>query len=402
MAARQASMNWFVEKIGWVDAYRTVIVELQGRIQQNSAEIRTQLGKLGEYLSYREAQPAGELSPEMAEQVGRIRELREQLPASQQQVKRIMQLAERNAELEAKLAELRGRSQELSRRGELLCEQIGRAAFEDCRLETPRRPEFEEVFGPLSRLEDRIEGLEAEVQQLKAARGGGFLHFLHVTGRSLVLRIRLAFKRMGAPAACREAGRRFCASDLAGRTPNPAVQSGLSDYRAVERDLQDLGREAERIRADQSTLWVELKTLGAEKSHQRRVRELEQTIQRIEGDLAEAGEKLGSLYRAGPQEGDEEAARYLKRIEQAEKANAQHRRQIERIEAAVQIDTLERQIRGLEDRVDRLEKEIRKRQEEIVSLQAQIADAETQKKRLVKVRGPEQTLLALPDGEERT
>jgi len=56
-------------------------------------------------------------------------------------------------------------------------------------------------------------------------------------------------------------------------------------------------RRQEKELEEQGRIWNELKTLDADKSHQRRVREIETEIQPIEGQLHEVFEALGSLFR---------------------------------------------------------------------------------------------------------
>jgi DNA repair exonuclease SbcCD ATPase subunit len=383
-----------------MDAYRRAIGELERKTRQNDAEIALQLKKLGEHLSYRKVEVL--TVPAMADLHRRIQELRKRLPESQQQVKRIMQCAGRNEELERKLKGLRAQAAELQKENEAICEEIGRAAFTAYKSVAPQDERYREIFEPLLEQEQEITRLEAEPErpQSPSAKGGNFFRIFRETGRSLYLKGLLGLKKKNMVRVYKEAGRRFCDLELQGELTDAAVERALAPYAENSRKLQSLNRDVEKIQAEQASLWQELKELGAEKSHQKRVREIEQAIGRIEDELEDAFVGLGSQFRAKPLSAlaeDPEITRYLRSIAKAERSNAQHRRQIERIQAAIQIDALGRQRQNLEERIERLDREVKTRQQEIQTLRAQIAEADSETQRLLKTRGPEQSLLKIPD-----
>jgi len=389
-----------------IDTFRRAIGETQRTIQRNNAEIAAQLKKLGEHLSYREA--AAFTDPSMADVHSRIQELREQLPRSRQQVKRIVQCVGRSEELEAELRAFKAQVVEIEAQNDLICEQVGRVAFDAYQSDPGGKgrrgsggdtQEYEEIFGPLIRQEEEIGNLEGEQGRLQSnVRSGNFFRIFKETGRSLYLKGLLSLKKRAVSKSYREAGRRFCESGLAGATDDPALQRSLSPYRENKRRLTSLGKQMARFTEEQAALWEELQGLGAEKSHQRRVRELEASIQRTEESLEDAFEGLGSLFKVKPVKSlaeDPEVSRCLRVISRTEKANVQARKQIERLEAALQIEQLARQRQGMEEKVARLEREISIRQEEIGALHDHIADTKLQSERLAKVRGPEEALLRL-------
>jgi chromosome segregation ATPase len=128
------------------------------------------------------------------------------------------------------------------------------------------------------------------------------------------------------------------------------------------------------------------------------VREIEHEIERIEEELEASFGSLGRMYRAKPLEGfagDPEIKKILRRLQRVEKSIGQDRKQITRIEAAIQIDALDKQVAGMEERSERLSKEIKARQEEIRALEVRIDEARGQRKRLETLRGPEDTVLKI-------
>ncbi len=386
-----------------MEPYKKRIEELERRIQRNSAEIRTQLKKLGEYLSYQEQDAF--TATEMADLHRRIQDLRGQLPKSRQQVKRILQCVSRNEELEQEINEKKRQIAGLEEANQTICEEIGKAAFEAYKSRSSGREEYSALFEPLIKQERELTELESEYAKLQShGKDGNFFRIFRETGRSLYLKGILSLKRKGIGKTYREAGKRLCESQIGAELKGGGLDRVLGPYEENDRKINALRQEVSKLRSEQEKMWNDLKELGAARSHQKRVREIELGIQRIEEELGDAFEGLGSLFRSRPPErfsDDVEVARALKQIEVCEEAKRQSAKQIERIEAAIRIDNLQRQARNLNQRVARLEEEIRLRSGEIATLKAQVAEGETEIRRLERIRGSEQSLLKISKKPEQ-
>jgi predicted RNase H-like nuclease (RuvC/YqgF family) len=132
------------------------------------------------------------------------------------------------------------------------------------------------------------------------------------------------------------------------------------------------------------------------------VRELERGLQRAEEELEQACYRLGELFRAKPVRSfaaDPEVKNRLRRAAQAEKSSEKYRKQVRRLEAAIQIDALDGQVRAMREKIEKVTREIRAREQEVRELESRIAGSEGERERLVKVRGPEQDLLELEEPE---
>lgn len=377
-----------------MDTYKRTINELQREIEKNTSQIHLCLRKLGEYLSYREAAKLG--SPEMKELHGRIQDLRRQLPESRQLVKKILQSVSRNEELEREIRDRKARISELAERNQEICEAIGRAAYTAYKSLPAPREEYRELFEPLGRQEQQLGDLEEEYAELQAhAKEGKFFRIFRETGRSLYLKGILSLRRKAVSRLFYEVGRRFCNSELDEELKAGGLREALAPYEANEKEIKALHRETANLGEDKERMWNELKTLGADRSHQKRVREIETEIQRIEGQLQDSFEALGSLFR-GSRPGeftDVEASSLVKQIEEIEQANRTNRKQIERLRAAMRIDALRDQLGNVADKISKLEAEIQSRQREIDTLRGQGSEGQKEIQRLQKVRGSEQTLL---------
>lgn len=386
-----------------MDPRKRVITELNRRIAEQAAQASIQLERLGDYLA---GQDSGSFTDAaFLETHRRIQELRRKLPASRQQVRRIMQCIEKNADLEARIRSAAERCAEVEAENESLCERLGRGVYASLAENPPqRKAELEELFGKVSRLERELQALlEDQERNRTSMRTGNLFKIIGEAGRSFFLRSAVNFKRKAVSRAYAEAGRLFCESPLAEQLGEPDLRLLIDPYRENKKKLEELAQEGEGLRRQQAELWEELKSLGAEKSHQRRVSEIERQITRIEQDLKDSCRTLGELFRANPVRSftaDPEVKQRLQRLVQAEKTSEKYRKQIRRIEAAMRIDALEGQARLMREKIEKLSREIRSRQQEIRTLEKRIGEAESEKERLEKIRGSQQTLLQLDEQPE--
>jgi hypothetical protein len=385
-----------------MDPRKRAITELKRRIAENSVEAGAQLERLGDYLAGQDEKAFSD--PEFQSARRSVVELRSQLPAGRRQVRRIRQCMEKNAELETRL---RGASEsfaELERENQIICEEIGRfgyAAWRGQSLPLEGLEELQELFAKVGRQEQELKALAEDQERSRGSiRSGNILKIIGDAGRGLFIRSAVSFKSKAVAKAYAEAGRGVCESPAAER--DASLKSKLAPYRENRARMEELGREAESLRGEQAGVWSELKGLGADKSYQKRVRELERGIQRAEGELEQASRRLGELYRAKPVRSfsaDPEVKNRLRRAAQAEKMSEKHRKQIRRLEAAIQIDELDSKVRAMRDKIEKLTREIRAREKEVRALEGRIAGSEGERERLVKTRGSEHGLLVM-DAEE--
>lgn len=384
-----------------MDPRKRTITELNRRIAENSVEAAAQLEKLGDYLAAQDEKAFSDA--EFLELRRGVLELRAQLPAGRRQVRRIMQCVEKITGLETRLRAAGERFAELERENEAICEEIGRFSYEAFRSQSLPLEGLAELFVKVGRQEQELAGLSEDQERSRGSmRSGNILRMIGEAGRGFFLRSAVGFKRKAVARAYAEAGRGVCESPLA--ESDAALKRKLAPYRENRARQEELGREAEALRGEQAGLRDELKELGADKSHQRRVRELERGLERAEEELEQACRRLGELFRAKPVRSfatDPEVKNRLRRAAQAEKAGEKHREQIKRLEAAIQIDALDGQVRAMREKIEKVTREIRAREQEVRELEGRIAASEGERERLVKVRGSEQDLLELgePEGD---
>jgi len=375
--------------------YKLAIGELQRDIARDSSEIRDYLRKLGEYLSYQEADTLADSA--MEELHHRIGELRAKLPDSRQQVKKILQTAAGNEQLEREIRDRKAQIADLAKNNREICEVIGRAAYRAYKNRPVSGQAYEQLFQSLEEQEKGLADLEAEQETLREqGRGGKFFKIFREGGRSVYLKGLRSLRRKAVGKTYHEVGEQICSSPrLQEELEDPGLREALDPYRTNENKINNLQKEVDKLYAEQEKKWSELKNLGAHRSHQKRVREIESEIQRIEAKMQDEFEALGTLFRNShsgePQ--DTEAAGLMRRMRELGQGIQKKEKRIERFKAAQQIDGLENQLGNLAGRVSRLEGEIESRRREVESLRAQIADRQKQIQRLTKIRGSKHSLL---------
>jgi chromosome segregation ATPase len=375
--------------------YQRAIGELQKNIAKNSADVRDCLRKLGENLSYKEAETLADSA--MKELHGRIQELRRELPESRQQVKKILQTVAGNEALER---EIRGKKQqiaELTKKNEEICESIGKAAYLAFKSLPVSERRYEELFESLEKQEQGLEELEAEQETLQErGKGGKFFQIFRESGRSVYIKGLLSLRRKAVAKTYHEVGKWICSSpELKEELEDRRLRETLAPYESNERKISSVQRELDKLLVDQEKKWNELKTLGAYRSHQKRVREIETEIERIEANMQDEFEALGTLFRNRRKEQpqDPETASLVHQMLDIEKDTRAKEKRIERLTAALQVDGLQNQLGNLAERVSRLEEDIEVRRNEVETLRTQIAAGEKEIQRLQKIRGSKQSLL---------
>jgi chromosome segregation ATPase len=311
-------------------------------------------------------------------------------------VKRILQTVAGNEALEREIRDRKVQIGELSGKNQNLCESIGRAAFRAYKSHRASMAKGEEIFETLEKQEQVLAELEAEQQALQDhGREGKFFRIFRETGKSVYLKGLLSLRRKAVAKSYYELGRMVVASPaLKDELEDRRLGDVLDPYEANEKEINKLQRELEDLIGEQEKKWSELKKLGAHRSHQKRVREIESEIQRIETALEDSFEGLGSFYRSGraPELQDSEAAGLLHQIREIEGGTRIKKKRIERLSAALRIEGLRGQLGDLTGRAVKLEGEIEVRRREIETLHAQIAEGEKEIQRLQKIRGSKQTL----------
>ena len=382
--------------------YGQGIRELQRQIVQLNAEIGVQLRKLGEHLSY---QDAAVLHTDQLKQLHRrIQELRHRLPESRQQVKLILQTVEGNRALEKELQQQNRQLSEIAHENEAMYEEIGSTVYRVRNEEQIPKEIFGKLFAVLERKQRELAQLEQELEPGGRQRSARLFKRIGKQGRTAYLIGRLSIRRRAVTKVCWQIGKKFCEYSSDVHAYDTQLREVLKPFAGNQRKAGKLRQEVKRLNREREAKWRQLKSLGAYRSHHRRVREIESEIEAIETKLQIEFQTLGRGFMdvAGDETGSVEIAALQTHIREHEGARTKKTKQIERLNAAIQIDIVQEKLGHTAERIARLEEEIESRRREVDDLRVQIQDGEKQIQRLKRVRGSSQSLHTITNTTERT
>ena len=385
-----------------MDDYGQAIRELERQIEQQETEIKEQMRKLGEHLSY---QDPVVLNTEQMNQIHqRIQELRKRLPASRQQVKQILQTVAGNQALERELREQNRQLTELARKNEAMYEGIGTAVFQARGSGAIPEEIFGKLFDALERKQKELAQLEQEIENVAERRSGRLFGRIGRRGREAYLKGLLSIRQRAVSKTYQQIGKNFCDFSSGAHLNNARLRDALEPFEANNRKAGKLQQQVEQLSSEREAKWRELKSLGANRSHQRRVREIESEIQQIETQLEIEFQTLGSCYIGAriDEAPSAEVAALQAQLRENERSKAKKLKQIERLQAAVQIVIVEDRLGTIAERITRLEEEIESRRNDVKALRAQIQEGEQQLQKLQRVRGSRQSLHSITEATERT
>ena len=374
-----------------------VIEELKVRIEECHNMVSTQVRVIGEALSILEPEVFSKEATRVA-WAGAI-DLRNKLPPERQRVRHILQQVKRNEENKTRAEAAGSTIADLGRENEAVSEEVGRAVFAVYKS-LPLPDEIDMVFQELVRLVAELNNAEREHQGIMdTQKEGNVLKRLKEKGRAVYYQSTLALKRKALSNNFRRAGLAVCESVLDITIDDPDLKRILTPILENKKEMARQEKKLTGIKKEQESIWAGLKEQGAERNHQRKLRELEKNIQGLELNLEEALEELGKKYLEKPIKalaGNQEIKQGQTLINQAKRDIGKYERQIIRVEASFRIIELDKEINDYAGRVEDFEARIKGLQEDIIGLQNKTAGLHDDREQLLKTRGPEKTLLVIP------
>jgi hypothetical protein len=380
-----------------MDARKQAIAALTARGRQLAEENREQLAVLGEYLAT--LKPGAIRGTKLEEGYLQVKELQKELPHQRRQARSIVRLVEQHRAKQELLAENRRKTGDLEKRNEEVCEEIGRAAFRAYQHIPDRRGQYGGLFTRLEELDNDFQQRRAKIESLEQdARQAAFLARIKIRSRVAYLKSMLALKNRELAGSFRKTGREICESEFVDKIQDETFTQAIWPYMENKKQILTLQEQKAQLESRQEEIWAELKSLGAEKSHEKKVRELEKVIAETESRLKDSCLALGMLYRKNPvpalKENDDIKA-IIEELERAQKMKARDQKQINRLKADLQAEEISRELEKTREQIERLNVEIAGRKEDVAALEQSLRDKESERARLLKRRGPESSLLAI-------
>ncbi|HUX12587.1 MAG TPA: hypothetical protein VMW87_06140 [Spirochaetia bacterium] len=380
------------------DTYRTRIQQLEREIRVNQSVIEDELKNIGEIVV--QERPPVVSDSGIADNLDECASCQKEIEQKRGQIERIKIITSRIQEIESKVAKSEAEAKRLVQLNTPHYEKIGHAAFEYYQENPFTDQEYADVFSELVQNHNELSQLENSIKENESQIGDRPLFDRMVLrGKTALLKSRRQAKLNAFPRMFRTAGEKISATEFMSMAQDETISTVAGPFLDNVRKIDALRASAEKLRQEESRLEEELEALADGRKAQRRIGELENGLKEDHLHLTQIYRQIGRRYRQIIGENGNTAPpnveEYLRSIADTEKENVSRSLAIERLAAAIEIDRLDRETAHMQGTIHTLEEQISRQQDEIASLNGKIGEAEQQKRKLVKTRGPEEKLIEL-------
>jgi chromosome segregation ATPase len=268
-------------------------------------------------------------------------------------------------------------------------EKIGKIAYGIFKLHSRELVQVASIFTTLKRLDEQGHGYapkndyeyRADKTVFNQIAGAAKSIFASYSSRSSLSRYAKAY---------RDAGAKIGEDNYTKAFADGGLDDLLAIARRIEKERGDLYQKGEGLLKKLDSFKDELGTLGVKASPLLRIRELSGERKRLEGNLASKYKELGELFLDNQhvlQNPSAEITKSCNEIKQILEETDEARREIERLEARIEIDAIENKIGKASSRIEQLSRTIAKSEQGIQSLRQKISELERELKKYRKIAG---------------
>jgi len=363
---------------------------LEEKSADSTATLDAEYRRLGESLldADREAVAATELKELFEKALATNERLSGNLNQQERLTKLVSQLEELDERLRAKKEEMKTATREMEPR----FAEIGHLAFEGSAGDADGIEPFRKEVGQLRAIETEIRDHNRELSKTGASReNDGILGQALLSGKRLYLQGLIRTKNMRAEALYRQLGKDICESEAITELDSSAYVDVLEFLLKFKDEQAKLDTQTTALTNKRDRIEKEIETLaGGERARRFGSRlESEQT----QGELSLLLRELGVKYSEGNYEKaitGRKVKGHLDAIRDMSKEIAVLESKRERIQAALRIEAIDREVAGKRSKIRSLEETIRKCNDEMDVLSAKITALDEERSRLVEVRGSEE------------
>ncbi len=376
-----------------MDAYRTRISALEKEIKKNTTVIADSHLAVGEVLFEKKRSAlSDEKFSEVVENAGK---LTQELTERKNAIERIREIDRKIDETNATIDDTRTAEKEINQDLGPVYEAIGEKAYSVYRANALTDTEYDEAFEEPAKLTEELIQIDHDLLRHQSElESKPILEKMVVRGKIVLLKNRKAARQSALPRAYRKTGELIAASGFIESVKNPSLNDTAAPYFEAAERLEALREKRERLTTEIAELETELEALGVEKKVNRRVHELETRIGEIQSELNECFRRIGELYLSDDAaEIYPEIKEHAERIKTCIEQNRENEALIDKLNAAIQIRIITDDVARMQNQIAGHQRQIEESNAKIAEFESSIESSEKEKKRLIKVRGPEEGLL---------
>ncbi len=373
-----------------MDSYKKKIDRLQDEMEQKRALIARDYVTIGSHLLANE--PARLSSKKLVAQKEEVSRIEAEIEGHKRYVEKINTIVSRQQQIENEIEKHQLEIEELDQSVAPMYEQIGEQAFEVYKQNPFVDQQFVDMFSDLVKNQEDIRDIDEQLDHLEKETGEKpFLDRMVAKGKIALLRNRRTTREQNTPRLMRKAGKSVTESNFVTQFDAPALTRALEPYHEVHTRIDSIRRLITDLENERATLDSDLAELEADKKPLRRVSELEQQIESLRATLESVYQQTGDTYLTELKKDEqppEAIAEPAARVQTLQKEIAALEKQIERLHAAITVEELEGKISGYQKKISTLEEKIAEQQRMVQQYQQEMSDAEAEKARQEKQRGP--------------
>ncbi len=371
--------------------YQKQITELDRSISEREAHMGTLQATIGRYVREHRSDLVEQrrLRTKVKEAEARQKEFDE---ASAQAAK-LEHLQNRRQELQEQITDAQAEVDRMSEEIKPLCQDVGKAAFKTYRENPFVDPAIEEIFSSLLEHEEELRELDRQIgeQESELAQRSAVAKLMS-RGRLAFLKGKKSARENALPRLYREAGEAVCATNFITRVEDPSLSAAAKPYFQKRAEIEDLEQHIQSLDDEKRSVGAELAELTGNVGAERRLKKAKESAENeLRAIDREIGEKAASGIDGDPDLPDEVRAA-VDELKTAEEAQNKERDRLRRLRAAVELEDVTESIPKIEQQISRQEQDIAERQKHLEELKQQLENAEAEKRRLEKARGPAENL----------
>jgi len=371
--------------------YQKQITELDRSISEREAHMGTLQATIGRYVREHRSDLVEQrrLRTKVKEADARQKDFDE---ASAQAAK-LEHLQNRRQELQEQITDAQAEVDRMTEEIKPLCQEVGKAAFKTYRENPFVDPAIEEIFSSLLEHEEELKELDNQIgeQESELAQRSAVAKLMS-RGRLAFLKGKKSARENALPRLYREAGEAVCATNFITRVEDPSLSAAAKPYFQKRAEIEDLEQHIQSLDDEKRSVGAELAELTGNVGAERRLKKARETAENeLRAIDREIGEKAASGIDGDPDLPDE-VRTAVDELKTAEDAQNTERDRLRRLRAAVELEDVTESIPKIEQQISRQEQDIAERQKHLEELKQQLENAEAEKRRLEKARGPAENL----------
>lgn len=378
-----------------MEDYKKIITELIEKREKNDQTIEEQIRYLGERLA--ELEPSKLDKTSLKDPQQQVKDLATISVEDRKKIKQIdsliSQIEEINSEVNKHKTQIRNKKTEVRTH----YEELGFAAYKAFKENRKKGEAYKELFTKTEGYETELSQIENELNEHKVKEEKKSpLYRIYERGRLFYLQGLLKVKHFRQSALYRDVGEKVFKSDFLTEIGDASLTSNMKPVFEAQEIVDRLLKKEESLFEKKRRLTEEIERLGGKVGTTRTTKEIEINVERTEKQLVNLYSTLGRIYiddSLNKEISGGEIDRIFKNIHSLTNENQNFNRQIRKLEAAIEINQIEKNIDDVRDRIDYLKNDIQKKEDEIESLTRSIAELEEEKKKQLKLRGSNDSLI---------